>query len=158
MNISIHVSILASFWVLEQMCMRLGIIGLSDVLRPFSTGAAAQYSLDYPIASCEDADFRFSGSIEGARLQLFHNRISGGTGAQENDGGANIMKVSTDSVLIGNTLVNNTMDGLQVRKAIAPFIDHNTIADNGGSGTEGEPSASFQCLELSRWRSRCSFP
>jgi len=40
------------------------------------------------------------GSIEGTRLQLFHNRISGGTGAQENDSGAIILKDSTDSVLM----------------------------------------------------------
>ena len=58
---------LASFWVLEQMCMSLGIIGLSEVPRLFSTDGEAQYSLNYSIASYEDADFRAALRI--ARLE-----------------------------------------------------------------------------------------
>ncbi|MDH3653055.1 MAG: hypothetical protein OEN21_02195 [Myxococcales bacterium] len=80
--------------------MRLRIIGLSEVLRLFSTDGEAQHSLGCPIASYEDADFRFSGSIEGTRLQLIHNRISGGTSVQENDSGVITLKDSTDSVLM----------------------------------------------------------
>jgi len=79
----------------------------------------------------------------GDNAQLLHNIITGGINPQDNDSGAIILKDSTGSVVAGNTLANNAMDGLQVRKAISPFIDHNTIADNGGSGIEfyGDDSA-----------------
>lgn len=39
-------------------------------------------------------------------------------------------------MVAGNTVALNAMDGLQIRNATALFIDHNTIADNGGSGLD----------------------
>ncbi len=83
----------------------------------------------------------------GSDAQILHNTVTGGLDSQGNEVGAIILRDSTGSVIVGNTLAQNTMDGLQVRKAIAPVIDHNTIADNGGSGVEfyGDPSSAV-CL------------
>lgn len=56
--------------------MRLRIIGLSEVLRLFSTDGEAQHSLGYPIASYEDADFRPAlriARLERARKRLVHH-------------------------------------------------------------------------------------
>ncbi len=72
----------------------------------------------------------------GDGAQLLNNIITGGINSQADDSGAIILKTSVNSIAAGNTLVNNAMDGLQVRQSIAPVIDHNTIADNGGSGIE----------------------
>ena len=61
--------------------------------------------------------------------------------------GAIIIKDSIGSVVAGNTVALNAMDGVQIRKATAPVIDHNTIADNGGSGLEFYGDDSFTvCL------------
>lgn len=83
----------------------------------------------------------------GDNAQLLHNIITGGTEDQGSEKAAIILRSSTGSVVSGNTLTLNTMDGLQVRQAIDPVIDHNTIADNGGSGLEfyGESSSNV-CL------------
>ena len=72
----------------------------------------------------------------GDNALLAHNIITGGTNGQGNEVGAIIIRDTIGSVVAGNTLALNTMDGLQVRKATDPFIDQNTIADNGGSGIE----------------------
>ena len=72
----------------------------------------------------------------GDRAQLLNNIITGGTEPQGSEKGAIIIRDSIGSVVAGNTVALNTMDGVQIRKATAPIIDHNTIADNGGSGLE----------------------
>jgi len=72
----------------------------------------------------------------GDGAQLLNNIITGGINSQADDSGAIILKTSANSIAAGNTLVDNAMDGLQIRQTIAPVIDHNTIADNGGSGIE----------------------
>jgi hypothetical protein len=72
----------------------------------------------------------------GNNAQILHNIITGGTDAQGDDKGAIIVKDSTGSVVAGNTVALNAMDGVQIRKVIGIFVDHNTIADNGGSGLE----------------------
>lgn len=81
--------------------------------------------------------------INGAdSAQILDNTITGGTKTQGNEVGAIIVRDTIGSVVTGNTVVLNAMDGVQVRKATNPIIDHNTIADNGGSGLElyGDPS------------------
>ncbi|MBT8465703.1 MAG: right-handed parallel beta-helix repeat-containing protein [Myxococcales bacterium] len=83
----------------------------------------------------------------GNSAQILDNIITGGTNAESNEVGAIIVRDTIDSVVAGNTVVLNAMDGLQIRKATRPIIDHNTIADNGGSGLEFYGDDSFDvCL------------
>ena len=79
----------------------------------------------------------------GSSIEIVRNVISGGTDAPSDEVGAIVLKDSTGSVIADNTVVQNAMDGIQVRKAIGPFVDHNTVADNGGSGIVfyGDPSS-----------------
>ena len=72
----------------------------------------------------------------GNGAQLLNNIITGGINSQGDDSAAIILKTSANSTAAGNTLANNAMDGLQIRQTIAPVIDHNTIANNGGAGIE----------------------
>ncbi len=72
----------------------------------------------------------------GDGAQILHNTITGGTYPQANDRAAILVKDSLGSVVAGNTVADNVMDAVQVRKVVNIFIDQNTIADNGGSGIE----------------------
>jgi parallel beta-helix repeat protein len=74
---------------------------------------------------------------------IFDNIVTGGTHAQGNETAGIVLKDSARTLIAGNTVALNAMDGIQVRKAVAPTIDHNTMADNGGSGLEfyGDPSS-----------------
>ncbi len=47
---------------------------------------------------------------------------------------ASAQPIADDSMVAGNTEALNAMDGIQLRGATGAFIDHNTIANNGGSG------------------------
>jgi len=83
----------------------------------------------------------------GDSAQILDNIITGGTNAQGNEVGAIIVRDTIGSVVAGNTVALNAMDGIQIRKATDPIIDHNTIADNGGSGLEFYGDDSFNvCL------------
>ncbi len=79
----------------------------------------------------------------GDSAQILDNFITGGIDSQNNDTAAIVIKDSLGSVVAGNTVALNAMDGVQIRKAIGVIVDHNTIADNGGSGIEfyGEDSS-----------------
>lgn len=83
----------------------------------------------------------------GANAQVLNNVITGGLESQANETGGIIVKNASGSVIAGNTVVLNVMDGVQLRNVTAPFIDHNTIASNGGSGLDfyNEPSSDV-CL------------
>jgi len=104
---------------------------------------------DNTVQNCEFTGFKRRGIYVngGNNARLLHNVITGGTELQGSEKGAIIVKDSTGSVVVGNTVALNAMDGVQIRKAISPVIDHNTIADNGGSGLEfyGDPSSNV-CL------------
>jgi hypothetical protein len=83
----------------------------------------------------------------GDSAQILDNVITGGTNAQGNEVGAIIVRDTIGSVVAGNTVALNAMDGVQIRKATSPIIDHNTIADNGGSGLAFYGDDSFNvCL------------
>jgi len=83
----------------------------------------------------------------GNSAQILDNVITGGTDAQGGEVGAIIVRDTIGSVVAGNTVALNAMDGVQIRKATSPIIDHNTIADNGGSGLEFYGDDSFNvCL------------
>ena len=83
----------------------------------------------------------------GDSAQVLDNIITGGMNEQGNEVGAIIVRDTIGSVVAGNTVALNAMDGVQIRKATDPFIDHNTIADNGGSGLEFYGDDSFNvCL------------
>ncbi len=104
---------------------------------------------DNTVQNCEFNGFERRGIYVngGDNARLLHNVITGGTELQGSEKGAIIVKDSTGSVVAGNTVALNAMDGVQIRKAISPVIDHNTIADNVGSGLEfyGDPSSNV-CL------------
>ena len=72
----------------------------------------------------------------GDSAQILDNVITGGTDAQTDEVAAIIIKDSLGSVVAGNTVGLNAMDGVQIRKATGLMVDHNTIADNGGSGVK----------------------
>ena len=70
----------------------------------------------------------------GDDAQILHNTITGGLEPQNDDKAAIIVKDSLGSVVAGNTVADNAMDGVQIRNAGNIFIDQNTVANNGGSG------------------------
>jgi len=72
----------------------------------------------------------------GDNAQILDNIVTGGTDAQTDEVAAIIIKDSLGSVVAGNTVGLNAMDGVQIRKATGLMVDHNTIADNGGSGVK----------------------
>ncbi|MFW2387270.1 MAG: right-handed parallel beta-helix repeat-containing protein [Polyangiales bacterium] len=72
----------------------------------------------------------------GDNAQISDNIITGGTDSQAGETAAIILRSSIGSVISGNTIALNSMDGMQIRQASGVLIDHNTIADNGGSGLE----------------------
>ncbi|MGB7477841.1 MAG: right-handed parallel beta-helix repeat-containing protein, partial [Polyangiales bacterium] len=68
--------------------------------------------------------------------QILDNVITGGTDSPTDEVAAIIIKDSLGSVVAGNTVGLNAMDGVQIRKVTGLMVDHNTIADNGGSGVK----------------------
>ncbi|MGB9338741.1 MAG: right-handed parallel beta-helix repeat-containing protein, partial [Polyangiales bacterium] len=72
----------------------------------------------------------------GDNAQILDNIVTGGTDAQTDEVAAIIIKDSLGSVVAGNTVGLNAMDGVQIRKVTGLMVDHNTIADNGGSGVK----------------------
>ena len=79
----------------------------------------------------------------GDGAQLLNNLVHGGTDGQGREKGGIILRNSANSTIAGNVVVQNNMDGIQIRQSTNPFIDHNTSANNGGSGVEFYKNASL---------------
>lgn len=88
------------------------------------------------VRDCEIRGFERRGIYVdgGNEALLFNNIVTGGTKELGNETAAIVLRETTRSIVAGNTVALNAMDGVQVRKASAALIDHNTLADNGGSG------------------------
>jgi parallel beta-helix repeat protein len=97
------------------------------------------------VQNCEFLGFERRGIYVngGNDAQLIHNVITGGTESIGSEKAGIVLRASVGSVISGNTVTLNTMDGIQVRGTTSAFIDHNTVADNGGSGIAlyGDPSS-----------------
>lgn len=90
------------------------------------------------VQNCELEGFERRGIYveNGDNAQISDNIITGGTNSETDETAAIVLRSSAGSVISGNTVALNSMDGVQIRQVVGVLIDQNTIADNGGSGLE----------------------
>jgi hypothetical protein len=76
--------------------------------------------------------------VTGAASLIANNRISGGTQASALGVGAIAISGNNSdaTVIVGNVITNTAHDGINIEDADATFVDHNTIAFNGGDGVD----------------------